>query len=375
MSASCLIIAGEKSGEEHCLSFFPRLKELMPEVNFFGVGGNEMKSLGVEIIFHLNEFSSWGVSEVIGKIPFYLQAGKKLEEECLKRDTKYAILIDFQTFNLKLAQRLHRAGIKVFYYVAPQAWAWKAYRTKSLAKFVHTLFTILPFEKKWFLDREVKQVVSVPHPLYHKYKDSVSSYQRSRHMPEIKQLLLLPGSRNFEVKNLMPEFMAASIELKKKYKIKLGIVLSSSIDRALVEPYLGEISREFSDKELEDALKWGHLAFAASGTVTLSAAIFALPALVAYKSSLLNEFIFQTFVTYRGPISLCNIIHQKFLYPEFIQDQVSVHNLNKWASDLIDQEDFYKGLVDELSLTHSKLSGEVQDVALYLKEIMRGERE
>ncbi len=154
---SCLIIAGEKSGEEHAMSFFPELRKLSPDTEFYGVGGDLLQKEGMELIYHLGEFSSMGFSEVIGKIPFYFRALKKFENLVQEKGTKTAILIDFQDFNLRLAQRLSKQGVKILYYVAPQAWVWKAKRAGVLSRTVHTLFSILPFEKDWFEERELSR--------------------------------------------------------------------------------------------------------------------------------------------------------------------------------------------------------------------------
>ena len=147
-----LVVAGEKSGEEHFLSL---LKDFQrpDSINFFGVGGQEMKRAGVECFYDLNSFSSMGFSEPIKKLPFYIKALNKLVDEATRRKAKYAILIDFQEFNLKLAKKLSMSGVKVLYYVAPQAWAWRPGRCKKLSAYTHRLFTILPFEQEWFESR------------------------------------------------------------------------------------------------------------------------------------------------------------------------------------------------------------------------------
>ena len=103
LNDSCLIIAGEKSGEEHAMSFLPHLMEMMPNCHFYGVGGDDMSEAGVDCLYHLRDFSSWGFSEVIKKIPFYFKALKRLVGEVEERHTKVAILIDFQDFNMRLA--------------------------------------------------------------------------------------------------------------------------------------------------------------------------------------------------------------------------------------------------------------------------------
>jgi lipid-A-disaccharide synthase len=120
---SCLIITGEKSGEEHALSFFTDLKNNSPDTQFYGVGGDDLQAKGLELLYHLKDFSSWGYSGVISKIPFYIKVMNAILAEVDRRGTKVAILVDYQSFNLKLAGKLKERGVDVLYYVAPQAWS------------------------------------------------------------------------------------------------------------------------------------------------------------------------------------------------------------------------------------------------------------
>ena len=177
---SCLIIAGEKSGEDHAMTFLPELMKLSPNCKFYGVGGKRLEDLDVELLYHLKDFSGIGISEVLGKIPFYFKALDNIVSEVKKRETKTAILIDFQGFNLKLAKKLKKLGVNVLYYVAPQAWVWKPWRSKVLEQNVHTLFTILPFEKKWFSERGVTKVKAVVHPLMNEYGQQLSSVRKRK---------------------------------------------------------------------------------------------------------------------------------------------------------------------------------------------------
>lgn len=365
---SCLIVAGEKSGEEHALSFFKELKSLNSQTHFFGVGGDDLAREGVELLYHLKDFSSMGFSEVIQKIPFYWRALKKIEHEVIKRKAQTAILVDFQDFNMLLAKRLKKRGVKVLYYVAPQAWAWKEGRTHSLKKNVHTLFSILPFEKDWFLKRGVDQVVSVAHPLLRRFTgelDHLPERSFNSWSPKLK-LLLLPGSRKSEVLSLLPAFIEVIKILKSKrphhphlpHEIEVHLVKVPHLSADLYDAFSEYIDVEYDSDRLTDALKTCHFCLAASGTVTLAAGLFELPTIVCYRSSLLNEFIFHQFIRYNGPVSLTNIIHQKMIFPEYLQDEIIptriADQLLSWTMD----KKKYNDLKNTLKSTKILLAGE-----------------
>lgn len=372
---SCLIIAGEKSGEEHALSFVPSILKKNPNIKFFGVGGDELASFGVELVYHLKDFSSWGIGEVIHKIPFYLKAEKVLLAEVKKRNCKTAVLIDFQDFNLKIAGKLKKMGVNVLYYVAPQAWAWKAYRTKKLQKSVHTLFCILPFEKRWFLERGVTKVKSVIHPLLLNYEKELQAkiIKKFPNKDELWKILLLPGSRDAEVKNLLPVFLEVIRLLKKDFSIKLSIVKTTSVKQSIYDYYLDQFDCVYDSPDLATALKENHLAIAASGTVTLATALFSLPTIVCYKGSLLTEFIYYNFIGYRGPISLTNIVHEEMIFPELIQSAVNSHEIFRRVLPWLTSRAEYEKIVDILTTTKDKLSGESFVVSDYMASVILGE--
>lgn len=364
MTKPCLVIAGEKSGEEHALSFLPALKRQCPELDFFGVGGDELKSFGMEIIYHLKDFSSFGFSEVISKIPFYFQALNHLEDQVLKRDCKLAILIDFQDFNLRLAKRLERHGVKVLYYVAPQAWAWKAKRAAVLQRTVHTLFTILPFEKDWFNQRGVNKVASVVHPLVQRFEHELKHIKEKSHQ-QLRQklkLLLLPGSRNDEVRYLLPDFMTTVKNLKQHIDVEVGVVRSSNVRQELWQHY--KFDQVWHNENLAQALHWADLALATSGTVTLTCGLFQVPTVVAYKGSLLNQFIFETFVRYDAPVSLTNLVLNEMVFPEFLQERVSPFNLTRALLTWINDSNAYDQTKLKLKNVLPSLSGEVEAAAV-----------
>jgi lipid-A-disaccharide synthase len=371
MKSSCLIITGEKSGEEHALSFFSNLKKESPETSFFGVGGDELKKEGLELLFHINEFSSWGYSEVITKIPFYIKAMNKIVEEVKRRECKTAILIDYQSFNLKLAGKLKELGVDVLYYVAPQAWAWKEYRVKKLSKSVHTLFTIIPFEKKWFLDRGVKNVISIDHPLWTTYKNELQTFYKAETMSEPLKIVLLPGSRKFEVQSLLPIFIETLKVIRKDFPIKVSIVESSSVPQELYDSYGDQIDQVYTNEELVTALKEADFSLAASGTVTLTCALFEVPTIVCYKTSLLNQFIFETVVNYNWFISLANIVQNRAVFPELLQDKVSVYNIVSYLRFWYYNKTDHSELLAKLKQTKDLVRGDVLEIPKYMAEVIK----
>ena len=369
---SCLIIAGEKSGEDHAMTFFPELKKNTPNCEYYGVGGSRLEELGGELRYHLKDFSGIGISEVLGKIPFYYKALAVLVAEVKKRKTKTAILIDFQGFNLKLAKELKKLGVNVLYYVAPQAWVWKPWRAKVLENNVHTLFTILPFEKKWFRDRGVTKVKAVVHPLITEYKEELKNI-RKRDYSDFQnrklRILLLPGSRNTEVGSLLETFVRGVKLIQESLDIEVGIVKTESVRQEHYDVDF-DFDKEWISLDLADALNWADMSIAASGTVTLATGLFGVPTVVCYKISYFTEFIFGLLVPYKGPISLTNIIHESLLYPELLQYEVDRYNtskyIKKWASD----KSKFNQLISHLGEIKERLTGDDFNVSEYMAEVI-----
>jgi lipid-A-disaccharide synthase len=375
MNDSCLIIAGEKSGEDHAMTFFPRLKEQLPGMTFFGVGGDKLRAMDVELLYTTKDFSSVGITEVLSKLRYYFKAMDHILEEVDKRKCRTAILIDFQGFNLKLSKKLKKRGVKVLYYVAPQAWVWKPWRATTLQKTVHTLFTILPFEKSWFQNRGVKNVKAVIHPLLIEHasalrKVSVKKFEDFQHRKI--HLLLLPGSRKSEIGSLYPIFHQSVALLKEEgFDLEVGVVKVETVDDSFYSPSLLKVDHEWKAADLLEAIKWADLCFAASGTVTLATGLFALPTVVGYKLSLINEFILKLLIPYKGPASLTNIIHNEMIFPELIQYEADRYNFAKYARKWLKNEQFYNETVQKLITTKDKLSGDDFSVPDYMASVIK----
>jgi len=325
--AKVLLIAGEPSGEEHALGFIPDLQKNRPDIELWGVGGDLLSARGMELCYHLKDFSTMGFSEVISKFAYYKKALDFLTQEAVRRKTQDAILIDFQDFNLRLAQRLTKKGIRVWYYVAPQAWAWRPWRAQTLSKCTYKLFTILPFEEKWFRDRGVNQQISIPHPLTQAWSAQVQKLQVRPWSPRLltePHLIVLPGSRRSEVLPLLPKFVETIKILKEQFP-QMVVTLSkvSHLDAALYDVAREVVDHWIIPEELPEHLLHADAALAASGTVTMGTGLLGVPTVVAYHTSLFNEFIVRKIINYQKAVSLTNLILDKMVFPEFLQQQAT----------------------------------------------------
>ena len=372
---SCLIIAGEKSGEEHVLSFYDDLAQRCPGIQFYGVGGDDLIARGFEALYHLRDFSSMGFIEPLKKLGFYRRALKHIEDEVECRATKTAILVDFQEFNMRLAKCLKQKGVKVLYYVAPQAWAWRPGRARILAQTVHTLFTILPFEREWFIARGVAQIKAVEHSLLRKYRQRL---QANQHVIESKfpkgkvRILLLPGSRVSEVSSLLPEFLWAISHLSVEGGLEVGLVKAHSVPEEVFacNPY--PFHHVYGEEDLANALEQTDICLACSGTVTLCSALFQVPTIVAYKMSLLNEALAELVVRYHGPICLANIVHSSCIFPEFIQLDANGLNFLRVLKLWLTNNEAYETIRRQLKQTTQYLSGDDFNIAEYMSSVIHG---
>lgn len=374
MERSCLIVAGETSGEEHALSFLPRLMELRPEIKFWGVAGDRLRERGVELRYHLKDFSSMGFSEVIGKIPFYRNAMKALVDEAIRKGTTDAILVDFQDFNLRLAQKLKKKNIRVWYYVAPQAWAWRAHRATTLARTVERLFTILPFEEQWFRERKVAQVTPVPHPLTTSYAHQLERLPKrdwSERLLAAPRMMILPGSRRSEVGPLLPIFMETVKLLRQEIPgMRVTMARVPHLDQRYFNCAQGIVDEWISPEELPESLLTSDIALAASGTVTLGTGLLGVPTVVCYQSSLLNEFILRKVVRYFNPISLTNLVSGTLVFPEYTQQEVQPPILRAAVLRWLRDPHYWNATAVQLARVPQLMRAGVTDVgALLAREI------
>ena len=335
---SILIVAGENSGDRHGADVVREFKRRHADVVFFGVGGERLAEEGVEICCSIKELSAVGIFEVITRIPQIRRVFALLEKEVQARNPASAILIDSPDFNLRLAKKLHKAGIPILYYISPTVWAWRSGRLKVIRNVVNRMCLIFPFEKKLYDDNGIPAVF-VGHPLKDKVTarlsrdEFLSKYSLPRQGPLIT---LLPGSRRTEIKNHLPVLIAAARRLRTEIPVHFLLVLAESIDRDYLHRYLprGEEGIDVLTRDGYDAVAHSDLVLSACGTANLETALLGTPFIAFYRLSPLTYYPFHRLVRIRA-YSIVNILASKAVVPELIQGRFSTPQLVRETKALL----------------------------------------
>lgn len=326
-----MIIAGEASGDLHGARLVQAMQAQDPGLLFCGMGSREMTAAGVEILFDAARIAVVGLAEVFTHFPDIIRALKILKKRMREDPPDLLILIDFPDFNLMLAKKAKKLGIPVFYYISPQVWAWRTGRVKTIGRLVDTIGVILPFEEPFYRSRGVTAHY-VGHPLLDSVKvssDRDTFCQRYNINPEHKLIGLLPGSRKKEISALLPDFLAAAKRLLRKYDHEFVFLLpvaSTVSEEELWNNGLGDYSELINFRLIRedryDMMAACDAVVAASGTVTLELAILGIPMVVVYRVSPHTYFIGRLLVRHMQFFSLVNLIAERGVVTELLQDDV-----------------------------------------------------
>jgi len=354
------IIAGEASGDQHGAKLVRAMQNKRPDLFFCGIGGPVLKQAGVRIVVDAAELTVVGITEVFFKIPNILK-GMGIFKKLLKSlKPDLLILIDFPDFNLHIAAGAKKLGIPVLYYISPQIWAWRRSRGKRIGKFVDHMAVILPFEEQFYHDFNVP-VTFVGHPLL---DDALPAAEQAlkdgvRTPPVVG---LVPGSRENEIIKLLPIMLDACDILKQKLNnVRFVISRAPSVERELIEGIVGRrhpVSRELevvSDR-VEKVFERCDVILAASGTVTLQAAIHGTPMAITYKVSPVSAWLAKVLV--RVPhVGLVNLVAGRELAPELLQDDATGDNLARAILKMLENKDELNDLRRQLISLRDVLGG------------------
>jgi lipid-A-disaccharide synthase len=334
-----MIVAGEASGDLHGGNLIREMQRIDPDLSFYGMGGERMKSAGVKLLADAADMAVVGLTEVVFKLGTILQAMHRLRTSLRKERPDLVILIDYPDFNLPLARTTRRLGIKVLYYISPQVWAWRKGRIDTIRKSVDRMAVILPFEEQFYREAGVN-VTFVGHPLLDEVR---KKYARTEAMKrfglkdEAITIGILPGSRRSEVERLLPEMLkACRILMEKLSPLQFVLPLAGALDPDFVRDILRQfpVPVNIIKDEIYDVIAVSDVAIVASGTATLETALLETPMVVVYKISASSYAIGRRFV-HVDHISLVNIIAGKTIVPELIQGEANPERIASEVRELI----------------------------------------
>lgn len=326
-SATVMIVAGETSGDLHGSNLVRAMQTMAPGLRFRGIGGRRMQEAGVELLAHAADMAVVGLTEVVAKLKA-LRRVLNLMKTSLKTDRPdLLILIDYPDFNLMLGKAAKKYGVKVFYYIGPQVWAWRRGRINKIRTIVDKMAVILPFEERLYRDEDV-DATFVGHPLLDTVKARYprqEALQRFGLRDGATTVGLLPGSRDTEIARLLPVMMSAAEILAKKWpRVQFVLPLAETLAPASVENILRQspVPVRIIQHDTYDAIELSDIVMVASGTATLETALLGKPMVIVYKVSPLSYYIGKKIITVEH-IGLANLIAGRPIVPELIQDEAN----------------------------------------------------
>jgi len=320
---SILVVAGEVSGDMHAAKLIRALQAKDPSLQFWGIGGEELRACGMDILYDVREMAVLGLTEVLKRYGFFKRVLKEISQRAAAQKPDAVLLVDYPGFNLRLAKKVHQMGLKTIYYVCPQVWAWHQSRKYHMAEVLDLLLVIFPFEVNLFKDTDL-HVEFVGHPLVDKAKQVLAAPEESLPWKGTKKLALLPGSRKQEVRRILAPMWEAACILEEKDQSLSTIIAAPTEEIAQVARELindlpvGPRRIEIVVGKTRQILRQAHGAMVASGTATIEAALMGCPMIVVYITAGLTYFLGKRLVQIKH-IGMVNIVAGTELCPEFIQ--------------------------------------------------------
>jgi lipid-A-disaccharide synthase len=334
------IIAGEASGDLHASNLMRELKKLDVEADYRCWGGDLMQEQGAKIVKHLRDISFMGFVEVAVNIRTILGNISFCKRDILNYKPDVIILVDYPGFNLRIAEFAKENGIKVFYYISPQVWAWKKGRVKKIRRVVDRMYVILPFEKD-FYSKYNYEVDFVGHPLLDaisqfKEKNTSDNFVREFNLGDRPIIALLPGSRKQEIENMLKTMISVAPQFP-EYSFVVAAV--QSIPKEFYEKVLVGTGVKYITGKTYELLVNADAALVTSGTATLETALFSVPEMVCYRGSRISYEIAKRVIKIKY-ISLVNLILDKPVVKEFIQQELNTSNLVSELHLIMDNKEY-----------------------------------
>ena len=353
-----LISAGEASGDLYASHLVETLRARHPDAQFFGCAGPRMQAAGVRTVIDQRSLAVVGIVEVIRHIPRIYGEFRKLVRAALEQKPDLAILTDSPDFHLRLAKKLHAQGIPVVYLIAPQAWAWRQGRVKLMRRVIQRMLCIFPFEQSFFQTHGVPTTF-IGHPLARIVKPTLSRQifcEKYGLFPDGRLLVLLPGSRMGEVARHLPYLLGAVDQIRKTTKVQVICALPDGfgIENTTFSEPIRAAAIQVIEGMTWDCIAHSEVALAASGTVTMEAALLGTPMVTFYRVNKLSWKLGRWMV--KAPfLSMVNLVAEKKIAAELIQAEMSSQNIATEALRLLENPQARDKMRAELAEVSAKL--------------------
>ena len=349
------IIAGEASGDLHGANLIASLKKKDPRAKIRAWGGNLMKKQGATLVKHYRDLAFMGFVEVLLHLRTILRNLRFCKRDIMRFKPDAIILIDYPGFNMKIAKFAHKHGIKVYYYISPQVWAWKKRRVHTIKEVVDKMLVILPFEKDFYDEYRV-DAHFVGHPLLDELSKvryiNKNNFVRQNKLNSKKEIIaLLPGSRKQEVGRML-EVMLKVVGKFPEYQFVIGC--APSLPEEYYRSLIGNENVQLVFNKTYQLLQVASAALVTSGTATLETALFYVPEVVCYKGNKISYLIAKNLIKVKY-ISLVNLIMDKPVVKELIQNDLTPENVEAELKLLLTNHKVQRQLLDDYEDLRYKL--------------------
>jgi len=339
------IIAGESSGDFHAANLVKEIKSFRNDIDFFGIGGSELKTQGVTLVHDYHEINFIGFTKVIKNLKKITRVLNDTVAQIKKINPDIVLLTDFPGFNLKLAEKIKPffKG-KIIYYISPQIWAWHYSRIKKIRKLIDKILVIFPFEKEMY-EKESVASEFVGHPLNNRINEYLK--QNIFNENENKIVSLMPGSRKEEIERIFPVFIEAAKKISDAYKAKIKVICSENFPLDFYKKFKGAENFEFivnsSDEILYKTISTSDLVITKIGTSSMECALLEVPFISGYKAGKMNYMIGKNLVRINS-FAMVNILLKRNVVKEFIQNEMTADNIFEEAKKIFTDENYRRDM-------------------------------
>ena len=371
MTLRVLLVAGEPSGDLHGAALVAQVRARRPDLEVVGIGGPRLRAAGMQVLVDTEHVATMGFTETFGTLGRLVGAYRTLVRTLDSARPDLVVLIDYPEFNLRFARQARRRGIPVFYFVAPQVWAWRKGRIRTIGERVDKLAAVFPFEPAVY-NRDGRVLAEfVGHPLLDVVRttgDRAATRARYGLDPDRPLLALLPGSRKKEVGFLFRAMCEAAARLAPEGWQAIA-ALAESLGPADLQAALDgrAIPVPIAHNDTYNVVAAADAAIVASGTATLETALLGCPMVIVYRLAPVTYWIARRLVDVPW-IGMPNLILQRGVFPELIQDAVTPAAMADAVRDVHRREPEVRAALDELraALGEPGAAGRAADLALTL---------